>query len=112
MNHNYKENFELTFCETCRLFEGALTTDCSGENSTSKSDEIYSGKIDYRKGEGWVNKLNPTNQFWLKGAIFDLMKGKSKYSHENEIILAFGTTKEEYEEIKSQVVQYLYGNTN
>lgn len=112
MNHVYKEDFELAFCETCRLYEGALTTDCSGENSVSKSDDIYSGKIDYRKDEGWVNKLNPTNQSWLKGAIFDFMKGKSKYSHENEIILAFGITKEEYAEIKSQVIKYLYGNTN
>lgn len=112
MNHNYKEDFELAFCETCRLGEGALTTDCSGENSASKSDDIYAGKIDYRKGEGWVNKLNPTNQSWVKGAIFNFLKGKSKYTNENEIILAFGMTKEEYAEIKSQAVQYLYGNTN
>lgn len=53
MNHNYKENYELAFCETCRLGEGALTTDCNGENSTSKSDEIYSGKLDYKKMKAW-----------------------------------------------------------
>lgn len=110
MRHNYKEDFDLAFCKTCRLYEGALTTDCSGENSACKSEAIYGGKLDYRKGEGWVNKLNPTNQSWIKGAILDFMKGKSKYKHENEIILAFGTTKEEYTKIKSQVVKYLYGN--
>lgn len=112
MNHVYKENCELAFCKVCKLYEGALTTDCSGENSASKAEDIYSGKIDYRKGEGWVNKLNPTNQAWLKGEIIDFINGRSEYKHENEIILAFGTTKEEYAEIKSQVIQYLYENTN
>lgn len=108
MNHVYKENCELAFCEVCKLYEGALTTDCSGENSASKSEEIYSGKIDYRKGEGWVNKLNPTNQAWLKGEIIDFINGRSEYKHENEIILSFGVSKDDYNKYKSEVLKYMY----
>lgn len=108
MKHKYKEDFELAFCEKCKLYEGGLTTDCSGENSADKSDEIYAGKLDYRNNEGWVSKLNPTNKSWLIGQIFSFLKGKSKYKHENEIILAFGTTKEEYAEIKSEAIRHLH----
>lgn len=111
MNHVYKENCELAFCEVCKLYEGALTTDCSGENSASKSEEIYSGKIDYRKGEGWVNKLNPTNQAWLKGKIIDFINGRSEYKHENEIILSFGVSKDDYNKYKSEVLKYMFRNS-
>lgn len=60
---------ELAVCKTCSLFEGALTTDCPGEKASGeKSDEIYAGKLDYIDGEGWVEKLNPTNLTWLYGS--------------------------------------------
>lgn len=110
MEHQYKSDFELAICETCGLYEGGLTTDCSGKSSSHKSDMTYGGKLDYRKEEGWVNKLNPTNQSWMKGQIFSFLKGKSKYEHENEIILAFGTSKEEYEKVKGETLRYLYND--
>lgn len=59
----------LSLCHVCGCLEGGLSTDCPGELiSMMKSDEIYAGKIDYRDGEGWVKKLNPTNITWLYGA--------------------------------------------
>lgn len=109
MNHKYQKDSELDFCEVCHLFEGSLTTDCSGEPSSKKSDDTYAGKLDYREGLGWVNMLNPTNQSWLKSQILNFINGKSKYNHENEIILAFGIDKKQYEQSKSEVLSYLYG---
>ncbi len=53
-------------CKICGLAEGSLTTDCPGEDSVSKTDDIYSGQLDYRDGCGWVEEKNPTNQLWEK----------------------------------------------
>jgi len=108
MNHNYSDDFDLAYCTVCKLYEGGLTTDCSGEDSSRKSRSIYNGKLDYRENEGWVNKLNPTNRSWLKTQIINFLKGKSKFKGENEIMLSFGVTEEEYDEIKKEVIDYLY----
>jgi hypothetical protein len=58
----------LAVCKVCGLFEGALTTDCPGHFTIhEQSERIYQGKMDFRDSEGWVDKLNPTNQMWLYG---------------------------------------------
>ncbi|CVK18498.1 hypothetical protein [Sporomusa sphaeroides] len=54
----------LSICKVCGLMEGSLTTDCPGEWSGKKSEEIYAGNLDYREGQGWVEEKNPTNQMW------------------------------------------------
>lgn len=57
----------LAICSVCGLMEGSITTDCPGEECwAERGDDIYTGKLDYREGEGWVNKKNPTNQIWDK----------------------------------------------
>ncbi len=59
----------LGVCKVCGGMEGSLTTDCCGERIHFETDqEVYAGKIDFRKGEGWVSKPNPTNQMWQKAA--------------------------------------------
>ena len=55
----------LSICKVCHGAEGGITTDCPGELATmDQHDAVYAGKLDYRKGEGWVPKHNPTNQTW------------------------------------------------
>ena len=50
-------------CKICNLYEGSLTTDCSGVRiSMDVGEQVFMGKLDYREDEGWVNKQNPTNQ--------------------------------------------------
>lgn len=69
----------LSLCSTCGLLEGALTTDCPGERVPShKVDQIYSqGNLDYREAEGgWVNKPNPTNQWWKFSRLVDEARAK------------------------------------
>jgi hypothetical protein len=49
----------LALCATCGGLEGALPTDCPGEYMGEFiCGEVYAGRIDYRRGEGWV-KLKP-----------------------------------------------------
>ena len=44
----------LACCKVCHLYEGGLTTDCPGEPSASRADDVYAGRLDYREGQGWV----------------------------------------------------------
>jgi hypothetical protein len=100
---------ELAVCRICGLFEGSLTTDCPGERVKCElSDKIYSEKLDYRVDEGgWVNKLSPVQQSAVRARIFDHYAGRSSLS-EREIMLKFGVSKEEYYEIRSSCLKYLY----
>jgi len=68
----------LAVCSVCRLYEGALTTDCPRFKSTDKEDDIYDGKIDYREGQGWVKEKNPTNQMWEKAAEIQRKKREAR----------------------------------
>jgi hypothetical protein len=97
----------LSVCKVCGLLEGSLTTDCPGENSMKRSDEIYTSKLDYRESEGgWVNKFSPSVKSIIQGAIFDLLKGHSEKS-EAKLIVEFGATKEEWGEIKSECLSFI-----
>ena len=59
----------LAYCKVCGGAEGSLTTDCPGERVNQELDEaVYAGSWDYREGEGWVLKPNPTNQTWERSA--------------------------------------------
>lgn len=58
----------LAICKVCGLAEGALTTDCPETSASNRSDDIYSGKIDYRE-DAWVEAKNPTNQMWDSGGV-------------------------------------------
>lgn len=98
----------LDVCKVCGLYEGALTTDCPGDHvSYDKSEEIYHHKLDYREGEGWVNKFSPHQQSSLYSSIFNFLKGKSKYKSEAEIMILYGASRKEYNEIKSQLLKDL-----
>lgn len=59
----------IPVCKLCKLFEGALTTDCPGAIvSWEEQDRIYKdGNLDFR-GEAWVNEPNPHNQDVAKWA--------------------------------------------
>ena len=108
--HVYCENSELEVCDVCRLYEGSLTTDCCGENVASdKVDDIYDGKLDYRKNVGWVRGMNPTNQAMLYSNIFNFVtKRTNKFRHENELVLRFGIDKEQHRRVKKKVMEDLY----
>ena len=41
----------LTICKVCGGCEGSLTTECSGENTYQKEEDVYSGKLDFRYGK-------------------------------------------------------------
>jgi hypothetical protein len=44
----------ITACTRCGLAEGALTTECPGENVPyDRANDIYAGKVDFRGGQ-WV----------------------------------------------------------
>lgn len=53
----------LGICKVCGLAEGSLTTECPGEPSGEKGEDVYAGKLDYVDGS-WQPKLNPTNRMW------------------------------------------------
>lgn len=106
MKHVQDEKEEnITVCKVCGLGEGTMTTDCPGEQSWSKADEIYNGRLDYREGEGWVNKLSPSMKTALKMSIFNFMDNKGT-SKESEIIIRYGIDKKEYNEIKKECIEY------
>jgi len=45
----------LAICEVCKCYEGALTTECPGHDCyATHGDAIYSGEIDFQKGQ-WVH---------------------------------------------------------
>ena len=68
----------LAVCKICSLYEGSLTTDCPGEEAFAEyNDAIYAGEIDYREGEGWVKKLNPTNYEWLRHEAYNRAKNRN-----------------------------------
>lgn len=110
MKHTYDPEHELDVCVTCGMYEGGLTTDCSGEKVTmAVEDDVYAGKLDYRDSEGWVNKLNPTNQSWLRGRIREMLAGKEGAAkHKNELMLRFGIDKDQYREVEKQVLKESY----
>ncbi|KVV40825.1 hypothetical protein WT27_12910 [Burkholderia territorii] len=56
----------LGICKVCGLGEGSLTTECPGERSGAKADDVYAGKIDYVDGRWQSGRLNPTNQMWAR----------------------------------------------
>jgi hypothetical protein len=49
----------LAICKVCGLIEGSLTSECPGYQCyTSKSDDIYAGKLDFRNGQ-WITATSP-----------------------------------------------------
>ena len=65
----------LACCRACGLYEGSLTTDCSGyECFKEKSDEVYAGKIDFRDGK------------WVDGVTIHMQHAYSKDADEPVVI--------------------------
>ena len=51
----------LFLCGVCGGLEGSLPTDCPGERMDPVlSDGVYAGEVDYRRREGWVEKMSRT----------------------------------------------------
>jgi hypothetical protein len=49
----------LALCDVCGGLEGSLPTDCPGERMRRVvEDDVYAGELDYRTGEGWVQKMS------------------------------------------------------
>jgi hypothetical protein len=47
----------LANCTVCAGAEGSMPTDCPGVRMTpAQCDAVYAAKLDYRDGEGWVNR--------------------------------------------------------
>lgn len=98
----------LDVCKVCGLYEGSLTTDCPGEKvSYDMGEEIYNRKLDYREGEGWVNKFGPHRRSVVYRNILQYQRGNSTFNSEPEMMLYFGASKEEYNEIKQQLYKDL-----
>ena len=53
----------LTICKVCGGSEGSLTTECSGENSYQKDEDVYSGKFDFRYGK-WRPNICTRTMLW------------------------------------------------
>jgi len=108
--HSMKPYGELEYCHICMGFEGSMPTDCPGETMTNEqSDNVYAGNLDYRKNEGWVNKLSPMGRMIAQRKIFDMLNGKEGcLQSDAEIILSLGTSKEEYIDAKKECLKYLY----
>ena len=108
--HTMEPYGELEYCKVCMGLEGSMPTDCPGERmTTEQSDCVYRGNLDYRKEEGWVNKLSPMGHSIVTRKIFDMWNGKENCAKsEAAIILSVGTTKEEFAKVKQQCVQYMY----
>lgn len=78
MEHQFIEHKECTdaycsiclgglhVCEVCGLIEASLTSDCPGEKAfgveykdgVTYDEAVYAGDLDYREGEGWVEKVS------------------------------------------------------
>lgn len=91
-------------------FEGSMSADCPDTKmTTEQSDQVYAGNVDFRKNEGWVNKLSPMGQSIVTSKIYEmLLQRENCPTSDASIILAVGTTKEEYNKIKNQCVKHLY----
>lgn len=47
----------LSLCCVCGGGEGSLPTDCPGQSMNDiLHDDVYAGKVDYRRKEGWVQR--------------------------------------------------------
>lgn len=109
VKHTWDMESELNVCTVCGLFEGGLTTDCSGEISVMKSDEIYTGKLDYRSGEGWVRKFSPMIQSSIYTKLYGMHIGREGcFKSEKELMLYSKATKEEVDEIKAKMYKDMY----
>lgn len=107
--HVWCDKVELGFCTVCGLYEGGLTTDCSGEKSSHLSEKTYGGLLDYRKDEGWIRKPNPTNQSFLIGKIFDMINGRyGTVRNRKEFMLRYGLDKEQYIELEKRAYKYIF----
>lgn len=108
--HEFKPYGELEYCHICMGFEGSMPTDCPKERMTSEqSDAVYAGNLDYRDGEGWVNKLSPMGQSTVKSKIFDMLRQREGcHKSDAEIIISVGTTKEEYNKMKQDCLRHIY----
>lgn len=53
----------LTICKVCGGSEGSLTTECSGENSYQKDEDVYSGQLDFRYGK-WREGICTRVMLW------------------------------------------------
>ena len=53
----------LTICKVCGGSEGSLTTECFGENSYQKDEDVYSGKLDFRYGK-WRPDICTRTMLW------------------------------------------------
>ena len=53
----------LTICKVCGGSEGSLTTECFGENSYQKDEDVYSGKLDFRYGK-WRPNICTRTMLW------------------------------------------------
>lgn len=52
-------NGGLALCDVCGGLEGSLPTDCPGERMGQFiEDEVYAGRLDYRRHEGWVPRMS------------------------------------------------------
>lgn len=47
----------LAICKICHLIEGSLTTDCPGEDSWDKHEQVYKGEIDFVDRD-WKNSVS------------------------------------------------------
>jgi hypothetical protein len=110
VSHIFEPYGELEYCKVCMGFEGSMPTDCPGDKMTAEqSDQIYAGNLDFRKDEGWVNKLSPMGHSIVQRKIFDMLQGREGCCQSDaEIIIAVGTTKDEYIKVKQECLKYLY----
>ena len=75
LEHTYIDNCDNSDCDSCPLCtliickvcggsEGSLTTECSGENSYQKDEDVYSGKLDFRYGK-WREGICTRIMLWF-----------------------------------------------
>ena len=55
----------LSICEVCGLCEGALTTECCGENAASHSDAVYNAQEDFVGGR-WTLTPSPHSPYGVE----------------------------------------------
>ena len=108
--HVYEPYGELYYCKTCMGLEGSMPTDCPGSKmTTEQSDRVYAGNLDFRKDEGWVNKLSPMGKSMIMSKLFGMWQEREGCcTSETEIILQIGTTREEFNKVKKQCVKHIY----
>src|SRR5215467_3944685 len=58
----------LGLCEVCGGMEGSLTTDCPGEPMHDLVEsEVYAGRVDYLRREGWMEVPSRHSPGWRVG---------------------------------------------